>query len=401
MQELLKNSFILSFAEILLKVAKLLFFIVIANVYFVENLGIFNYIMSFLIIFLIIGELGINTYVTTEQSKLDNFPDSKLLSIGIFKFFTVLIVFIIAFFLYIILEKHNIYIFILLAFLVFSDSILLLVYSFYRAIDQFQYEFYYKIIQATIYILISLITYYEYRFDFESFIFLITVFNFILALISLYNLTHFTIYVKNSINYIKQNYLNHFQDILPIFLITIFTTLYFRIDILMIENILDMQSVGYYSIAFKLIEGAMVLPLMLGVVFLPKLAKNRKNITADLFLHFFLGLVIFILFYLTIEFVINILFVKDYVYSVEVAKILSFSIVIMSVNTYMFNYFIATKQSYVNVKITLIMLLLNLILNFIFIPMYGISAAAYTTVGTELIGMFALFYYMKRYYVSC
>jgi len=400
LQELLKNSFVLSIAEMLLKLAKLISFVVIANVYSVEYLGMFNYIVSFLLIFYIIGELGINTYITCEQSKLKNFPDTNILAIGIFKIVSVFIIFIFAYFIYIILGKNNELILVLVAVLIFSDTILTLVYSFYRAANKFKYEFYFKSIQAFIYAFISFWMYHYSSAGFESFISLLALLNITLAIYSLYKLTNFRLSVKNSIEYIKENFINHLGHILPIFLATVFTTFYFRIDILMLESMVGIQSVGYYSVAYKLIEGAMVLPLMLGVVFLPKLSNKRKNVKQDLLLHFVLGLAIFIAFYFTIPYIIDILFSDNYILSIKTAQILSYSIVIMSVNTYMFNYFIATKNSYINVKIAFLMLILNFILNYQFIPLYGMEAAAYSTVATEILGMFGLIFYIRRYYVN-
>ena len=400
MKEILKNSFILSISEVLLKLSKLISFVVIANVYSVEYLGIFNYIVSFLLVFFIIGELGINTYITTEQSKLRNFPNPNIMAIGIFKILIVFVMMLLSFCMYFLLGNENEIIMLFVALLIFSDTILTMIYSFYRAVDKYKYEFYFKIVQSTIYCTISFLVYYWYEINFIYFIATISLCNLFLSLYSLYILTNFKFYFINSILYIKKNFLNNFKHILPIFLTTVFTTLYFRIDIIMIESLIGIQSVGYYSVAYKLIEGAMVIPLMLGVIFLSKLSTQKRDMKKDLLLHFILGLIIFIAFYYTVSIIIDILFADTYQPAVKIAQILSFSIIIMSINTYLFNYFIANKNTYINVKITLIMLLLNLILNLIFIPIYGMSAAAYTTVGTELVGMIALLYYVKRYYVS-
>jgi O-antigen/teichoic acid export membrane protein len=398
LQKLLKNSFVLSVSEMLLKLAKFIVFVVIANVYSVEYLGLFNYIVSFLLIFSIIGELGINAYITTEQSKLKAFPDAGILSVGIFKIVTVLVMFCFAFIIYTIMDSGNKLLLTLVAILIFSDAILTLVYSFYRAVNRFKYEFYFKTMQAFIYGFTSFWMYYHSELGFIYFIAFIAVLNILLALFSLYKLTNFQLYVKDSFFYIQKNFMGHFKYILPIFLATVFTTLYFRIDIIMLESMVGIESVGYYSVAYKLIEGAMVLPLMLGVVLLPKLSNNRKNVKQDISVHFMLGLVIFVLFYFSVAYVIDFFLTNNYILSVDTAKILSYSIVIMSINTYMFTYFVAKKKSYINVKVTFVMLILNLILNYIYIPVYGMKAAAITTVATELIGMFALIYYMKKYY---
>lgn len=252
--------------------------------------------------------------------------------------------------------------------------------------------------QAFIYGFISFLMYYYSELGFVYFIAFIALLNILLATFSLYELTNLKFYIKNSFTYIKKNFIGHFEHILPIFLATVFTTIYFRIDILMLESIVGIESVGLYSVAYKLIEGAMILPLMLGIVYLPKLSNNRKNMKQDILIHFILGFIIFILFYFTVSFVIDILFADNYMSSVKTARILSYSIIIMSVNTYMFTYFIATNNSFINVKITFMMLILNLILNYIYIPLYGIEAAAVTTVITEFIGMIGLIYYMRRHY---
>jgi len=382
----------------MLKLAKLISFVAIANSYSVEYLGIFNYAVSFLLIFSIIGEVGINTYITTEQSKRKSFPSDDILSIGLFKIASVWIMLLLSFCLYLALDKSNYLIFLLTASLVFSDSILTMVYAFYRSVHKFQYEFYFKTIQAIIYAATAFSLYYWYKMEFTVFLLVVVILNICLALYSLYYLSQFKFHILKSFEYAKNNFRNHFKHIFPIFLFTLFTTLYFRIDILMLESMVDIQSVGYYSVAYKLVEGAMVLPLMLGVVFLPKLSNSNTNIKQELVLHFVLGMLIFIIFYFTVASVIKILFADEYLYSIHVAKILSFSIVIMSVNTYMFTYFVARQKSYINVKIAFVMMLANLGLNYSLIPLYGMNAAAYTTVTTELIGMMMLIYHMRKHY---
>lgn len=401
MKELLKNSFILSFSELLLKISKLLSFVAIANIYGVTYLGLFNYITNFLIIFYVIGELGINSYVTTQQSRLKIFPDNSMLLIGFLKLIAILSMLFLSFFIYTFLSDDYYLLFLIVAFILFSDSLLSLIYAFYRAVDKFVYEFYLKSIQASLYVVTSAMVFYFENINFTYFLLILFILNITLSSLSFWFLICNGFQFKNNFLFVRKFFTGHFNNIFPIFLTTILTTIYFRVDVLMIEEMISIESVGYYSVAYKLIEGAMVFPLMLGIVFMPKLSRQRRNVKKDIMLHFIIGFLVFILFFVSIEYIVHILFSDNYIKSIKIAKILSYSIVIMSINTYIFTYFVATNNSYINVKITFLMVLVNIMLNYIFIPTYGIIAASYTTVATELLGMILLLYYIRRLNVGC
>lgn len=395
MKTLFKDSFVLSLSEVLLKLSKLFIFVVIANLYSPETLGLYNYLVNFLLIFYVIGEFGLNTYITKEQSRSEQFPSESLLIVGSFKVFLTLVSFLFAYFIYIFIGQEEFYLFFLVSLLLMSDTILSLIYSFYRAKELFIYELLYKSLQAGSYLFVGILGLLVKQVGFQLFITILVFFNICLFIYAFYrfNGLKFNLHKKVSNTYLIIQV--HFHNILPIFLATIFTTLYFRIDILMIENFMSLEQVGVYSVAFKLLEGAMILPLMLGVVLFTKLSKGRQNIKTDLIRHFIIGFVVFSCFYLFIDEVISILFNKSYLNSINIAKILSFSILIMSINTYLFNYFIANNKPYINVKISFLMLLSNLMLNYIFIPLYGLAAAAITTILTELFGMLFLFFYIN------
>lgn len=391
---ILSNSFFLTFSEIVTKASKLLFFIYIAQLG-KESLGIYNYIFNFLTIFVVVGEFGVNTYITREQSKISIFPNKNLLALSSFKILFTIFLFTISFFIY--FEEKIV--FFLIASILIGDILLLNSFAFYRANQNFKLETIFKVSQALIYIISSILGF-LIELEFIELLTLVALFNTTLAIFSMLKLSNFSNYFKRfKLKYLTVIYKKKIYEILPLFLASIFTTIYFRIDILMLEAMINLESVGIYSVAFKLFESAMILPWMLSIVFLPRLSKSKTlNFKRDILLYFIIGFIIFIAFFYTVEFFIKLLFSSEYEDSIIVAKILSISIIPITLNSYLFTLLNAKNLSKYNAIIAFFMCLANIYVNLLLIPKYGEVGASVATILTEIVGTFALFaiFYFKK-----
>ena len=67
------------------------------------------------------------------------------------------------------------------------------------------------------------------------------------------------------------------KDSWPIMLSTFFTTIYMKIDQVMIESFLDMHSVGLFSVAVRLAEAWYFIPMIIISTLVPYFIKIRET----------------------------------------------------------------------------------------------------------------------------
>lgn len=170
-----------------------------------------------------------------------------------------------------------------------------------------------------------------------------------------------------------------------VYLSTLFAFLIMRIDLLMINSMLDETQAGYYSVAVTLINMLLVFPTVVGTILFPKLsseADSRKRwclaIKTAYGVGAFMGIAcLFALFFG--KYAITVLFGKAYEPAYIPFLIMSLGALVVSVESN-FRRFINTDpiKGYRNeiVYIWSITLPINIALNYLLIPLHGINGAA-------------------------
>lgn len=381
---MIKTFFSLSGIEFLLRFSRFIFFLYLANNLGAETLGIYSYLISIYSIIIVLTELGILKQITKLKSL--NFDEKYLNFISNLRILFFLIVAIIA---TVFLEAPN-YLNWLVLLLVFSDVLFENVYAFYRGEKQFSKEVFIKFIISIIYIVYILFIYiFEYK----------NIFNIFLGLSTIFIIYSIFIYRKN-ICVARVKLEKVFQLIkvaIPIYIGAVLTVVYFKIDILMIENILSTEYTAYYSVASKILELILVIPAVIGNILLPYFTTNNTKVEKNLVTQFIIALLVFLIFYFCGKYIVQIFFSSEFNFSSEIFSILVFSVIPIVINSYFFTYFISKDLSIYYMYITFVMALSNFLLNIIYIPKYGVNAAAYTTVCTEYIGTIIILYlYVKN-----
>lgn len=165
--------------------------------------------------------------------------------------------------------------------------------------------------------------------------------------------------------------------------------LYLRVDQLMIKHMMGDEALGLYSAASKIYEGWVVIPFVLSVAALSRLVKLRAENTAQyerelclLFaLVFWSGAIVAILCSLFADFIILISFGAAFLSAAEVLAISMWAAALAGVGSVSVRYFVAEGLEKLNLYRTLVALGLNIVLNCLLIPAYGIQGAAYSTLG--------------------
>lgn len=200
-----------------------------------------------------------------------------------------------------------------------------------------------------------------------------------------------------------------FKKTLPFTVSHIIFVIYFRIDTLMLQTMIGFDSVGYYNAAYRIFEGAQLIPIALSGSLYPIFSRlTHKNIASLVelttrsakFLFIFSIIVSFALFFFSST-LVAVLYGDDYLESQKVLAILSLGIVFnfyYMVFTYLFAAF--GKQNLV-AWIGAIILLLNVALNCFLIPSHGALGAASSTVICDVLMAIGVFTLSKKMLSSC
>jgi len=197
--------------------------------------------------------------------------------------------------------------------------------------------------------------------------------------------------------YIKDVFFYGFKSHLS----AIFAFLQYRVDHLFINFFLNPLAVGFYTIATRVAEGFWFFSYALVAVFFPTIVSQKdsfKNKFTPLVLR--QSIVFFFFFCLLLYFlaplVIEVFFSRNYLPSVLPLRILLVGTFFISLWRILSQDIFARGFPMINVKISLFSLCLNIFLNLILIPLYGLEGAAISSSFSYSFMFFlALFYYLK------
>jgi len=192
------------------------------------------------------------------------------------------------------------------------------------------------------------------------------------------------------------------RDSLPLLLSSIAVSIYMRIDQVMIKNMLGDREVGLYSAAMRLVEVWYFIPMIITQSVFPAIV-SRYNDKQEFYRRLvilsavmgYLGLFLSIILSLSSYFIVKILYGEKFLDSASVLSILSF---IIFISFWMSG--VSKRQAIDMQKFALFATILsaisNIILNLIFIPLYGVEGAAIVSVLNQFIaGPFLAFFHPK------
>ena len=187
-----------------------------------------------------------------------------------------------------------------------------------------------------------------------------------------------------------------------IYLTNILAFLHLRIDIFMINIFLNPIEVGFYSIAVGLSEKIWLISQSAGTVLFPKVCsetdkKKLKEFT-PLVCRNVLGITIFIsiLLYFLGSHIIVLFYSKQFYKSVLPFQILLIGVIAISGSRILANDLSGRGRLQENIYINTFSVILNIILNLILIPKFGIKGAAWaTTISYNVTFLIRLLIYSK------
>ena len=400
---LIKNTGILIFGEVMSRVFSFFLIILIARYLGDVGLGKYSFVFAFVGVFSVLSDFGSTVYMTREISRDTSLSDKYFGKVFVFKLLvgllaTVLPVVVIFFTSQSMEIKTGVLLTSIAMFFYY------IAFSFRAVVNAFEvqgYQSLYVISERIIaFILGAFVLYRGYG---------------LLALLAVLVLSnassYFILYKLVSKNIIKFQlkfdypFIKSFlKSSAPFWFTTIFMTIYFKIDTVMLSFMKDYAVTGWYNAAYKIIDALSFVPFVIITVVFPPMSKFYKS-NAN-FLRILYEKVFYYLALLALPLGLGatmladriILFVykQSFVNSVIALQILMWALVLIFVN-YMMGYFLNSIEKQKLFTLTTgLCAVINIILNFILIPPYSFKGAAIATVATEFFNFVMLYYFTSK-----
>lgn len=195
------------------------------------------------------------------------------------------------------------------------------------------------------------------------------------------------------------------KESLPLLVASVSIFIYMKVDQLMVGKMLSMQEVGIYSVGVKLSELVYFIPVTIATAFFPKILDAKKNKSKDEYINEFIKLgninvFICILFALgaTIlgKWFIELAYGMEYSLAGNIFRVYSWAGIFVALGVSSSNYLILEKKTKLQLKASLSGAVINIILNFIFIPKIGILGAAITTVFSQIFATYLFYFFFNE-----
>lgn len=179
----------------------------------------------------------------------------------------------------------------------------------------------------------------------------------------------------------------------------------YRIDILLLEKMRDASEVGIYSLGVSVAEQLWQLPLAIGIVVFSRTAHPEdQHLMASrtgilLRLSFLFSLVTSVLIYFLSPYLVPLIFGSEYIPSIPIIQLILPGIIMVVIFRILSGHLAGLGKPQVTLYIFLPALVLNILLNLLWIPAYGGAGAAMATNVSYTAGsigyVFAYAYYTK------
>lgn len=194
------------------------------------------------------------------------------------------------------------------------------------------------------------------------------------------------------------------RESLPYGLLGVLGLLYFRIDVVLLSYIRGNYETGLYSAAYRFLEAIIFIPSAFAIALFPALSKLHDVAPFKLKSLYFKSIklmlvpaVLIVLGYTTLLPQVIKVFLPNYLSSINAIKILSLAIPFIFIHIPGAQFLLSTDKYLKQVLLLSIFTLsFNVILNLIFIPQYGLLAASWVTVCSEILSFVVFFLLIQR-----
>lgn len=403
-QTILKNTFWLSLSEIIGRLLKATIIIYAARVLGVAGFGTFSYVMGLASLLTAFSDLGMSPIVVREGAKNPQLRARYFsTALGLTSLLALLSAIIIIFITPLITKISLSQALVIIVALVFIfDMIRGLVGSaIFRAQEKMEGEALVHIITQLALVSAGLFLLTKFRSP-ESFALAYALGSAVGLVLALYLVR----------NYIRQ-FISRFEKALikpilsasiPMSLATILGVIMINTDIVLLGWFTDATSVGLFAAAQKPVTLLFAIPSLMAAGIFPALARfaekdqslfrllNEKSIVAVLLF----ALPLAVGFLLTGKEIIHLLYGSEYLPATLTMQILALTLITMFPMSMLNNGIFAYNKQKFLVKVGVVGVVVNAVLDIILIPILGIAGCAIATVGTQAITSASIWFKMKQ-----
>lgn len=387
---IIKNIKWLTISKIIVYLLSIVTITLIPRYLGVEGYGQLNFIISFVGLFSIIGDLGLQTLIIKDISKNPEKAGEYFNNLFLFRILISVLFFIIVSFFAQFLHNTSIAQNIIL----YSLGILFVLLtnfdlSFLTAFQEIKYNALSDIIQKLTYTLGAIVV---IIFNYKLFGIIIAgaVSSIFLFIFSFFAIKKFIKIKKLNINkkYIKEKVILAS----PFILTSIFWTIYFSIDRIFITYFVGNYATGLYSISYTFIGFLLGILAILNTPFFPIFSKfsNNKLKLEEIIKKYLYLLYLFIIpvtiggIYLTPK-IISLVFGSQYLGGTFAFQLIMFFFLLNAIGAANYYLLITNNLEKYSLKLLGLSAATNILLNLIFIPWLGIVGAAITTIISEIV----------------
>jgi O-antigen/teichoic acid export membrane protein len=390
-------------SQMVIRAASFLYFIIMYRRLKDVGMGEYNFVLSFTSFWFLIVDFGIVGYLTREwSSKKTEFQDIK--SDFYVAFYVRMFLFVFIFLPFLAVNyfiNKDIYLSLVLSAISISMSLFAsLIDGYYQASNQFRHLTVRQIIERVGIVFLGSIS--LLLLAKVEVVFLATIAGQFISILYSYFFTQISLQHKLSFDYSRAKIL--LIKGAPFMFVTLFWSIYARIDMVMLKYMANFQVVGWYGAAYKFLDLSLVFPT---VLLIPAVYPVLNSMSHDseigdeldnfidriLRVLFSSGVILTLFFFLFAPVLMPMLFTSLFDGGILALRILIATQIISSM-TIFFNYLLFTQG---NEKISLYAVifcgLINIGLNIFLIPKYSLYGSAWATVVAEVVNLLLLQYY--------
>jgi len=371
-QTIFKNTFWLAVAEAITRLLKLILIIYVARILGVTGYGKFTFALSFVTLFVVFSDFGLHTITTRELSGAREEEFASLFSLKILLSLGTLILILIGSF-FITPEPLIQRLIWILAIFVLSYSFCEILYALLRARQKMEYEAWAKMLQAGLLTVIGFFVILKFpSVENLSYAYL---FAGVISLVLILSFFHFRIFPLK-FSWQTSVWKKFLLMSWPLGLIGIFGSLNQNFTSVILGYFGKLTQAGWYNAAWKIANVCLVLNILVSQSFFPGLSiafKQSKEKFQKVW-NFYVETVIFLAIPIVVggitlsPRIINFIYTPEFVPSILALQILIVMVGLSFISSSFFNVLVVANQQKRALRLTAIVVAINIILNLILIP---------------------------------
>lgn len=381
------------------------FFITVYTVRYlsVDNYGILSTALALTGIYVVFSDLGLGTLTVREVSRDKSLTQKYVGNTTVMKFILSLLTFVLTIItVYVIgYSETTILVIYILTISFLFNAFSSIFYAIFQSYQKMEYQSVATILNSVVMLIGTLLAiYFGLNVIAFAFVYLIAnAINFFYVIIT-YAWKFYLPNVEIDLGFWKPT----IKEALPLSLTSIFAIMVFKVDSVLLSIMSGVEAVGYYNAAYRLMEALIFFPAVYTTSIFPVFStlyvsskKPLKGAYVKSFKYLtILSLPIAVGTTLLAEPIILLIFKSAYIPSILTLQILIWVLPFSFVN-YMLGSLLTSMNRQVTVlKITLASLVLNVVMNMVFIPMYSYLGAAFVTVVTDTFAVGLSFYVVSQ-----